>query len=103
MQTDDSWQAILNVLGSVPHGHVCTYGKIAELAGCPGKSRYVGYILKNLPDDSRLPWHRIVNAQGRISFPLHSEKHTLQRTLLENEGIHFLRDRITLRTVLWQG
>ena len=103
MHTDDSWQAILNVLGAVPPGRVCTYGKIAELAGCPGKSRYVGYILKSLPDDSRLPWHRIVNAQGRISFPLHSDRYALQRSLLENEGIHFLRDRITLCTFLWQG
>lgn len=103
MDHDNSFQAILNVLGSVPHGSICTYGKIAELAGYPSKSRYVGYILKNLPSDSTLPWHRIINAQGRISFPLHSEKHTLQRSLLESEGIHFLHDRIKLRTFLWQG
>jgi methylated-DNA-protein-cysteine methyltransferase related protein len=103
MEHNDSFQAILNVLGSVPLGRVCTYGKIAELAGCPGKSRYVGYILKNLPSDSTLPWHRIINAQGHISFPLHSDRYALQRSLLENEGIHFLHDRINLRTFLWQG
>jgi methylated-DNA-protein-cysteine methyltransferase-like protein len=101
--TDDACQAILNVLNLVPPGRVCTYGKIAELAGHPGKARFVGYILKNLPDDSTLPWHRIVNAQGRISFPPHSEKHALQCSLLANEGVFLVRERISLRTTLWQG
>lgn len=102
-EINDAWQAILNVLALVPPGCVCTYGKLAELAGHPGKARYVGYILKNLPEDSALPWHRIINAQGCISFPPHSEKHALQRDLLENEGVFLVRDRIPLRTTLWQG
>jgi len=102
-ETVDAWQAILNVLASVPYGQVCTYGQIARLAGCPGKARYVGYILKNLPEDSRLPWHRIVNAQGQISFQSDSDKHNLQRTLLTQEGVLFFQNRIQLRHFLWQG
>ncbi|KZY92325.1 hypothetical protein A3743_26100, partial [Oleiphilus sp. HI0072] len=80
-------QAILACLASIPSGQVCSYGKIASLAGHPGKARYVAYILKQLPKDSRIPWHRIINAQGKCSFPIGSDKFLEQTSLLETEGV----------------
>jgi methylated-DNA-protein-cysteine methyltransferase-like protein len=100
----ESHQAILSVLQAIPSGRVCTYGSVARLAGQPGKARLVGYILKWLPADSTLPWHRVVNAQGRISFPENAEQHKLQRTLLQNEGLQFEHNgRIRLDHYGWQG
>ena len=62
-------EKVWQIVHDIPSGHVATYGQIAILAGLPGHARYVGTVLKNLPSQSRLPWHRVVNAKGCISFP----------------------------------
>ncbi|CAA0109673.1 DNA base-flipping protein [Zhongshania aliphaticivorans] len=70
----------------VPEGRLCSYGKIAELAGQPGRARYVGRILSQLPSNTQLPWFRIVNSQGKISFPAQSENYQRQLSHLINES-----------------
>ena len=75
----------------VPEGKVATYGQIAGLAGkC--SARQVGYAMAALSGDSAIPWHRIINSQGRISQRTGSEGHRLQQILLEAEGIVFSED-----------
>ena len=87
---------IWQVVHSIPPGRVATYGQVARLAGLPGYARYVGTVLKNLPRGSRLPWHRVVNARGCLSFPRHGSKHRRQQKLLEAEGILFKDGRLSL-------
>lgn len=82
---------------SVPSGRVSTYGLIAEIAGLPGRARLVGTALRKAPDDLDLPWHRVLNASGRISFAAGSDLAALQRARLEEEGVPFLRGRVNLR------
>lgn len=77
------------VLANIPEGKVLTYGQLAEQAGRPGKARWVGQMLSHLPNDSKLPWHRVINAQGLLSFPEGSELYQQQRGLLEDEGVEF--------------
>lgn len=91
------------MVAAVPAGRVASYGQVARLAGAPGHARYVGTTLKNLPRGSRLPWHRIVNAQGRLSFPQGGEAWRRQRALLEAEGVEFLGARIPLRRFQWDA
>ncbi|RLU03704.1 MAG: cysteine methyltransferase [Ketobacter sp.] len=93
--------SIIQVIGAIPKGKVCTYGRIAELAGLPRHARFVGTILKQLPNDSRIPWHRVINSQGRISFPEGTDKWQLQKQKLEQEGITFIGDRVPLKQFLW--
>jgi methylated-DNA-protein-cysteine methyltransferase-like protein len=81
----------------IPKGKVATYGDIATEAGIPGQARMVGYALHALPQRSGVPWHRIINAQGKISFPPGSEAHIRQKRLLRSEGVVFRGDRIDLR------
>lgn len=96
-------QRIYAVVGRIPRGRVATYGQVAVLAGIPGKPRQVGYALRNQPDDCRVPWHRVVNAQGRISPRSPSGVMDLQRQLLEREGVRFdARDRIPLAKYQWR-
>ena len=85
----------------IPDGKVATYGQIAELTGkC--SARQVGYAMAALPHDTRVPWHRVINSQGRISLRSGSEGHQLQRILLEVEGIVFSQDgRIDLAKYRW--
>lgn len=89
MSSEEAQQRFYTVLAAIPVGSVITYGQLAAQAGMSGRARWAGYLLRNLPANSNLPWHRVVNAQGRISFPQESEKALEQRSLLEEEGIEF--------------
>lgn len=95
-------QIILSTVQQIPFGRVATYGQIARAAGLPGYARYVGVCLKKQPSSRHLPWHRVINQQGKISFPENSSKYLQQRTLLESEGISLHHNRISLKQYQWQ-
>jgi methylated-DNA-protein-cysteine methyltransferase-like protein len=78
---------ILAVVARIPRGRVATYGQVAELAGLPRQPRRVGYALAALPEGSRVPWQRVINAQGRISPRAEPRWEVIQRVLLEREGV----------------
>lgn len=88
---------------SIPHGRLATYGQIADRIGAYGCARQVGWALRRLPLPSAVPWHRVVNAQGRISMSLGREgSDWIQRDLLLAEGIPVADDgRLPLRRYLW--
>ncbi|MBD3349582.1 MAG: cysteine methyltransferase [Candidatus Eisenbacteria bacterium] len=91
---------IRDVVRKVPAGTVATYGQIAAIAGrCT--PRMVGYAMASLPGDSDVPWHRVLNARGRIS--LGGEGAGLQRAMLEAEGIEFVDGRVDLAEFGWEG
>ncbi len=92
------WQS----LAAIPAGTVVTYGQLAQLAGLPGYARFVGSTLKQLPADSSLPWHRVINASGRISFADGSEAYLRQRQRLQDEGICIQQGRISLARFQWR-
>ncbi|GGO80777.1 hypothetical protein GCM10011348_18230 [Marinobacterium nitratireducens] len=96
-------ERIWQVVAGIPPGRVCTYGTVAELAGLPRRARMVGRVLSRLPEGSRLPWHRVVNARGELSLPADSPGAQMQRERLEDEGIGFVRGRIPLTRFGWQG
>ncbi len=97
----DNQQRIWHIVARIPSGSVTTYGQVAEFAGLPGRARLVGHVLSRLPADTRLPWHRVINSRGRISFPAGSGRRRLQRRRLEAEGVSFEDDRIPRRH-LWR-
>jgi len=67
-----------------------TYGRVAKEAGLPGRARQVGYALHALSEGMQeIPWQRVVNARGRISLPDWEGQGSLQRSLLEAEGVVF--------------
>lgn len=93
----------LAVAREVPRGRVATYGQIASLAGLPRHARHVGFALRELPDDSDVPWHRILGASGEVSVRSSSDSHEIQRKLLEAEGIRFDdRGRVNLEEFRWE-
>ena len=91
----------------IPRGRVATYGQIAALAGMPRHARQAGYALAALPANLKIPWHRVINAQGRISLRLKhwdSGSDELQRILLEAEGVIFdSSGRIDLKRFRWES
>lgn len=96
-------EMIWQILALIPKGKVATYGQIAKLCGYPGYARYVGHTLKQLPQGTGLPWHRVINAKGQISFPKESDAYRIQRTRLEQEGIAFDGEKISLKRYQWDG
>ena len=78
------------VVAAIPRGSVATYGQIADLAGMPRHARLVGRTLSDLPAETKLPWHRVVNASLRISLRAESDGHNVQRRRLEAEGVEFV-------------
>ena len=94
---------IWSLLYQIPTGYVVTYGQLAELAGVRNYGRVVGNILRQLPSDSDLPWHRVINHKGEIAFPVGSSRYTLQKERLENEGVTLIDNKINLKQYRWHG
>ena len=99
---DDFSAAVIRLILTIPRGKVATYGQLAELAGHPGRSRQVGFILRTIVDADRVPWQRVIGATGRISFPRRNKNHKLQRKLLEREGVVFTGVRVDLEQYRWR-
>jgi methylated-DNA-protein-cysteine methyltransferase related protein len=99
-----TYDRIYRVVARIPSGTIATYGQVADLAGLGGKARLVGYALFRIPIPADVPWHRVINAQGEISYSLTREGGDyLQRSLLEDEGIVFTKQgKIDLKTYRWQ-
>ena len=92
---------IWSIISHIPKGKVISYGAVASLAGLPGHARYVGYTLKHLPSDSSLPWHRVINSKGCISFQVGTEKYQTQKSKLEKEGVVFSGKKISISQYGW--
>ena len=98
-----SYPKIYAVVSRIPKGRVATYGQVAVLAGLPRQARLVGYALHTLPADSDVPWHRVVNAAGKISLRGDGLGHDeLQAQLLRREGVRFVNSAIPLDRFRWE-
>jgi len=100
---NDAEDAVLAVVKRIPRGKVTTYGVVALRAGLPRRARLVGRVLAKLPAGSRVPWHRVVAAGGRIAFPDGSPAHGEQLRRLGREGVDAVGGRIDLRRHGWQS
>lgn len=87
----------------IPEGRVSTYGQIASLVGFPRHARQIGYALAALENNSSIPWHRVINAKGKISPRGLDGCDDYQRLLLEEEGVAFNDNNcISLKQFQWQ-
>jgi methylated-DNA-protein-cysteine methyltransferase-like protein len=98
------YERIYSVVSRIPRGRVATYGQVARLAGLPGQARLIGYALSALDDRSRVPWHRVVNAQGQVSARRDGSPMSIfQRLRLEREHVRFdARRSIPLDLFRWR-
>lgn len=92
---------ILAAVRNIPKGRVSTYGEIAKVAGLPRRARLVGTVLKQTPSSARVPWHRVINAAGRISFPAGSDAYVEQQSRLVAEGVDVRRGKVNLAQFGW--
>ena len=94
------FRRVYALVRAIPPGRVVSYGMVARALGMPRGARTVGWALRACPRD--VPWHRVVNAQGKISLRS-SGGHDRQRALLRREGVRFDRQgRIDLERFAWR-
>jgi len=103
MRSDYLYIDIYKITEKIPYGKVATYGQIARMAGIGRNARVVGYALSALPQQTDLPWHRVINRLGKISYsPSRNDHDNLQKQLLISEGVEFSSsDSINLNIFLW--
>lgn len=94
--------ALYLTLAQVPSGKVVSYGQLAELAGLGRAARWVGRTLSQLPADTKLPWHRVLGAGGRISLALGTPSGDEQRARLRVEGVSILNNRVDIQRHGWR-
>jgi len=101
---------VWEIVEAIPNGMVATYGQIAAMVPRPrgvrarhyraARARWVGQAMAASPDG--LPWHRVINSQGKISLRSANDHHLKQRKLLEAEGVVFDRlGRVDLDRFKW--
>ena len=78
---------VIALIKKIPRGRVATYGQIAALAGKPRGARGVGWILNSCTESHGLPWQRVINSKGLISFPKKTVEYLNQSRLLRKEGV----------------
>ncbi len=104
-------EIVWEIVRQIPHGKVTSYGFIASFIPLPKgvsepdyiayRARWVGTAMARSP--SGVPWHRVINAQGKLS-PRPSGGQNLQRRLLEGEGVKFdAKDRVDMKRYTWSG
>lgn len=102
-RSPDFVKSVWNVVCGIPKGHVLTYGEVARLAGRPNGARHVSQAMRLAPRKLKLPWHRVINAQGKIAIPEDSSGYRRQKDLLESEGVVFLNGQVDLVRYGYQG
>ena len=95
----NSQERVWQIVHQIPKDKVATYGQIASLAGIPRHSRLIARIMSGLPYNNRLPCHRVINSQGRITNPAKDR----QQLRLEEEGVTLINGRVSLKVYGWDA
>ena len=96
-------QQIYQIVKRIPPGKVASYGQVGKLCQPPCHARQVGHALSKLSQESDIPWHRVINSQGKISQRGWQGSDDYQRILLEAEGVIFdARGKVNLSKFAWQ-
>ena len=96
-----SHQLIYETVRKIPAGKVATYGEVAQVSGLLHQARLVGYALHNLPPGNDVPWHRVVNALGKVSLSDLDGMYERQIRLLQKEGVVFTNGVVDLGRFGW--
>ena len=97
-----NYERIWNTVLAIPPGKVSSYGRVADLAGLPGRARLVGRALGFAPKELQVPWYRVLRASGQLAFEPASKHAIKQARLLHAEGVVVRNNRVDLKTFGWQ-
>ena len=94
-----SWDPVYRFVQQIPRGRVLTYGALAKALRLPDDARSAGRAMAATPSGKGIPWHRVVGECGKIL--IREPYASLQRKLLESEGVTIIESRVDLKRHLW--
>ena len=94
-----SWAPVYQLVKLIPHGRVTTYGALARALRLRGGARTAGRAMAATPSGKGIPWHRVVGERGKLL--IREPYASLQRKLLESEGVALSESRVNLKLHLW--
>jgi methylated-DNA-protein-cysteine methyltransferase related protein len=94
-----SWDPVYRLVKQIPRGRVLSYGALARALRLRGGARSAGRAMAATPSGRGIPWHRVVGENGKIL--IREPYASLQRTLLESEGVQVIESRVNLKHHLW--
>ncbi|MBZ5529419.1 MAG: MGMT family protein [Acidobacteriia bacterium] len=94
-----TWDPVYKLVKQIPRGRVLTYGAVARILRLPGGARSAGRAMAATPQGRGIPWHRVVGERGRLL--IREPYASLQRKLLETEGVSLIESRVDLKLHLW--
>lgn len=98
--TRSSWEQVFRFVKSIPRGHIVSYGELARALRLKGGARTAGRAMAATPRGRGIPWHRVLGAGGRIL--VREPYASLQRRLLESEGVCFIEGRVDWKRHAWK-
>jgi methylated-DNA-protein-cysteine methyltransferase related protein len=94
-----SWDPVYRLVKQLPRGWVLSYGAVAKLLRLSGGARSAGRAMAASPSGKGIPWHRVLGADGKLL--IREPYSSLQKKLLESEGITVIESRIDMKRHLW--
>jgi methylated-DNA-protein-cysteine methyltransferase related protein len=93
------WDPVYKLVKQIPRGRVLSYGAVAKILRLKGGARSAGRAMSATPQGKGIPWHRVLNAAGKIV--IREPYSSLQRRLLESEGVEVIENRVKMKNCLW--
>jgi len=94
-----SWDVVYQLVKKIPRGRVLPYGALARALRLRGGARSAGRAMAATPSGKGIPWHRVVGERGKIL--IREPYASLQKKLLESEGVTIIESRVDLKHHLW--
>jgi len=94
-----SWDPVYRLVQQIPRGRVITYGALAKALRLRGGARTAGRAMAATPSGKGIPWHRVVGDRGKLL--IREPYASLQRKLLQSEGVLLLESRVDLKKHVW--
>src|SRR5450755_2369846 len=94
-----SWNSVYRLVKQIPRGRVLSYGAVAKLLRLKGGARSAGRAMAATPSGKGIPWHRVLGAGGKLL--IREPYASLQKKLLESEGVEVIESRVNLKRHLW--
>jgi methylated-DNA-protein-cysteine methyltransferase related protein len=94
-----TWEPVYRVVKQIPRGRVLSYGALARILRVRGGARSIGRAMAATPSGKGIPWHRVLGAGGKIL--VREPYASLQKKLLETEGVIVIESRVSLKDHLW--
>jgi methylated-DNA-protein-cysteine methyltransferase related protein len=94
-----SWKPVYQLVKRIPRGRVTTYGALARALQLRGGARTAGRAMAATPRGAGIPWHRVVGDRGKLL--IREPYASLQRKLLESEGVAILESRVDFKKHGW--